>query len=66
MIAWACKPSNQEVEAGGLLSVQGQPELHSKTLTNLGYIMRYYLKKLKTINRGKRMNLTLCVVGSVT
>jgi hypothetical protein len=28
----ACNPSTQEVEAGGL-RVQGQPELHSETLS---------------------------------
>lgn len=33
MVAQACNPRPGEGEAGGLLCVQGQPEIHS-TMTN--------------------------------
>lgn len=37
VVANACSPSMREVEAGELLWVRGQPELHSKFLSSLGY-----------------------------
>lgn len=48
VVANACSPSMWEVEAGELLWVWGQPELHSKFLSSLGYSdVRPYLQKEK-------------------
>lgn len=33
MVAHTCNPSSQEAEAGGLLTVQAQPEWHRETLS---------------------------------
>lgn len=37
MVAYANSLSTQEVDAGGLLQIQGQPELKSEFQTSLGY-----------------------------
>lgn len=45
MVALIYTLSNQEAEAGGLLSVLVWPELNSKTHVILGCLVRYCLKK---------------------
>jgi hypothetical protein len=44
MVVHTCNASTWEGEAGELC-IQGQPGLHSKFQTSLGYTVRYCLKK---------------------
>jgi hypothetical protein len=44
VVAYAYNPIPQEVEAGGLLGIEGQPVLHREYQDSQGYIARPYLK----------------------
>jgi hypothetical protein len=49
VVVHTCNPRTQETEAGGSW-VQGQPQLHSKSGNNLGYIGRSYSKETNKTN----------------
>lgn len=44
MMAHACNPTTQKVEAGGLLGIQGQLVLPREYQDSQGYVARPYLK----------------------